>query len=203
MREFNWMSPSIDGQCFFFRNSATQGLVLQMRSENNDFDFSNDFGDFSRPSSLDTSFYDMKQLLDGKLVFISPENGSLCIFSSDFHFVEKIECSCFRPLEESLAARISFSSFGHDPNILLWNSGSNHFTIVDMGTNQLEDISLNLNPSWQVFCGLTVFRGRKAAVLWRDEDLQFGASYWARSDFKPLSTCKKTALEIDSRRNLM
>lgn len=151
----------------------------------------------------DTSFYDMKQLLDGKLVFISPENGSLCIFSSDFHFIEKIDCQGFRPLDEPLAARISFSSFGHDPNILLWNSGRNNFSIVDMGTNQLEDIRLNLNPGWQVFCGLTVFGGRKAVVMWRDSELKFGASYWARSDFKPLSTCKKTAVEIDSRRKLL
>jgi hypothetical protein len=144
----------------------------------------------------------MKQLLDGKLAIISPTDGSLCLFSADFHYIERIENRGHTKIEESLNSMVSFGSFGHDANIVLWNCGNNCFCIVDTNCNQLEDIQLNLNPAWQVFCGLTVAGGKKAVVQWKATEGLYGVSYWERSSYKPLAPCKKTCKELDNRCNL-
>lgn len=194
---FDWTSPSVDGQFFYFRSKENKSLQYIIRSANNDFSFVEGFVDLGKTTSPATSFFDMRQMLNGKLVLVSPTDGSLCIFSPDFNLVEKIDCTRFEQIDAELASRVSFTSFGHDPNIVLWNSGKNKFMIVDIENSQFEEISANVDEMAEVFAGLSVMSGRKVALVWKLGQL-FGATYWERSSQKPLTLCKIDSRELDS-----
>lgn len=172
-----------------------------VRPPTNDFNFAEGFIDLGRSKLSATSFFDMRQMLNGKLVLVSPVDGSLCIFSPDFNLVEKIDCKQFTPVDRRFEDHTSFTSFGHDPNIVLWNGGGNQFSIVDLETSQLEEISINIDSHAQVFGGLSVFSGRKVALLWTLSN-NYGVAYWERSNQKPLTTGWQTMADLDSRRSL-
>jgi len=140
-------------------------------------------------------------MLNGRLVLVSPRDGSLCIFSQDFNLVETIPSTGHSKLSKELLDKVSFTSFGHDPNIVLWNSGNNKFSIVDIESSQLEDISAYIDPHAEVFAGLSMLSGRKVALLWKLKQ-NFIVTYWERSSQTPLALCKQDMLAFDPLRTL-
>ena len=118
----------------------------------------------------------MKQIKTGLIAVSSADAARFVVMSADLDVIEYRDGLKDIKLPADLKRLVSFSTLGHDANIVLWLAGTEKVCVVDLRDKEFDSISLI--PGETVFAGLSIHKGRRVALVSRGLDSIYRLNYW-------------------------